>query len=125
MATEIYTNAAVDIRGQRLLEAATVEVTRQSNAIDQNTLAKGWAGKSPGARKMMIKITNGVRAAGIEYDPGPDILSLAGVAVTIWAASSFLTTVGIVNSDSFKKGVDQNASLEMDIEAEFAQWQAA
>lgn len=125
MATEIYTNCAFDVKGQRLLEASSIEVVRHGNAIDQNTLAKGWAGLSPGARKMTIKVTNGVKATGIEFDLGPFIVSLEGISITIWAANSFLTTIAIVKSDTFKKGVDQNASLEFEMDAEFAQWQPA
>lgn len=122
MGSELYTNAAVDIRGQRLLEASTVEIDRASGAVDQMTLSKGWAGKSPGSRKMTVKITNGVLAAGWEYDGGSDIGGLRIVAFTIYAGSRFLSSTGFVISDSFKKGVDQNASYEFTIEAEYALW---
>lgn len=123
MAIEIYTNCAVDIRGQRLLEAADVSVERQSNSHEQNTLAKGWAGESPGPAKMMIRITNGVKAAGFEYDAGPDIAALADVPFTIYAAGRFLTSSGIVQTDKFDKGVDKNASYEISFKAKMAQWQ--
>lgn len=119
-----YTNASVDVRGQRLLEAADVEITRHTNSIEQNTLAKGWAGESPGASRMDVKITNGVPSAGIEYDPGPDAEALALVPITIHIDDgSFLTTEGIVMSDNFKKAVNANASLEITFKAKFAQWQ--
>jgi len=124
MALDIYTNCAVDIRGQRLLEAADVSVERQSNSQEQKTLQKGWAGESPGAPIMMIKITNAVKADGFEYDAGPDIAGLVAVPFTIWAANSFLTSEGIIQSDAFTKAVDKNATVEVTIKTKMAQWQA-
>jgi hypothetical protein len=122
MGADLYTNAAIDMNGARLLEASTVEVDRASGAVDQMTLSKGWAGKSPGSRKMTIKVTNGVLAAGWEFDAGASIAGLKINSFTIYAGQSFLTSTGFIISDSFKKGVDQNASYEFTIEAEYALW---
>ena len=124
MGSSLYTNAAIDMNGQRLLEASTVEIDRASGAVDQMTLAKGWAGKSPGSRKMTVKVTNGVLAAGWEFDAGGSIAALLINSFTIYAGNSFLTSTGFIISDSFKKGVDQNASYEFTIEAEYAVWQS-
>lgn len=119
-----YTNVAVDIRGQRLLEASDVEITRHTNSIEQNTLLKGWAGESPGASRMDVKITNGIPSAGMEYDAGPDAEALNLVPFTLHLDDgSFLTSEGIVQSDTFKKAVNANASYEITFKAKFAQWQ--
>lgn len=119
-----YTNCAIDVRGQRLLQAADVDVTRHTNSIEQNTMALGWAGESPGASRMDIKVSNAVPAAGMEYDPGPDAAALTLVPITIHLDDgSFLTTEGIVQSDNFKKAVNANATLEISFKAKFAQWQ--
>jgi hypothetical protein len=120
---DLYTNCAVDIRGQRLLEAADVSIERKSNAHEQLTLAKGRAGYSPGAPTMEIRITSGIRAAGFEYDAGPDILALNDVPFTIYAANSFLTSTGTILTDKGDKGVDKNANYEFTISAKFANWQ--
>jgi hypothetical protein len=106
-----------------LLETSDVSVERKSNAHEQLTLAKGRAGYSAGAPTLDIRITNGVRAAGFEYDAGPDIIGLADVAFTIYAGNEFLTTTGTIMSDKFDKGVDKNANYELTISAKFANWQ--
>lgn len=120
----LFTNARAEINAQLLLMCGSVEVTRNSNAQDQNTLALGWAGKSPGAPKMMINFNNAVPSVGgFEFDPGPVLASLTEVTVTVYTDTQFITTVGFINQDSFKKAVDQNASLDFQMECKVAQWQ--
>jgi hypothetical protein len=123
MALEKYTGCAIDIHNQRQLESSTVEVDRTSGAVDQHTMAKGFAGQSPGSPMMTIKVTNAVRSVGFDYDPGPDMLALAIVPLTIYVDGAFMRCTGIVQSDNFKKAVDANASLEITFKCEFAQWQ--
>lgn len=119
-----YTNCAIDVNGQRLLQASDVEITRHTNSIEQNTLALGWAGESPGASRIDIKVTNGVPSAGMEYDAGPSIRTLGLVPITVHLDDgSFLTTQGIVQSDNFKKAVNSNASYEVTFKAQMADWQ--
>lgn len=120
---ELYTNCAIDIRGQRALEAATISVERQNNATPQKTLAKGQAGFSPGSPMMTIRVTSGVRAVGFEFDAGPDMATLSDVPFTIYAANSFMTGTGTILTDKLDKSVDKNADYEFTIQAPMSQWQ--
>ena len=120
----LYTNALFEVEGQMLLQTSSVELTRNANAPDQNTLALGWAGKSRGAPKMMVRVNHGVPSAGFEYDPGPVLEALTEIRFTVYTDTQFITSTGFINQDSFKKAVDQNASLDFEVEAKVAQWQA-
>lgn len=130
MAQGEYTNAAIDIEGLRLLQAETIEIDFQSNAVDQNTLALGHAGKSPGPKKVMVKVTSAVPTDGFEYDPTPAIMALNATAFSVYMCgtnnrySRVATARGTVVQATFKKGTGQNASIDFTIEAPFTTWQA-
>lgn len=130
MANEQFTNAAIDISGQRLLMAEDIEIDFQSNAIDQNTLALGFAGKSPGPKKVIVKVKSAIPADGFEYDPTPAIAALGATPFSIYMCgvnnryTRVATGQGTVTMATFKKGTGQNASIDFTIEAPFDTWQS-
>lgn len=123
MALERYTGSAVYINGSLLTENATVTVDRRTGAQNVLTIQKGFAGQSPGAKMMELTISNAVPAAGFEYDPGDDMDQLRPVSVAVFAASATLTTIGFVDSDTFKHAVNQEAMNDIKLTCEFALWQ--
>jgi hypothetical protein len=100
-----------------------VQVTRKTNAQVQNTLAKGFAGMSPGAPVLEISFSNAVPANGMEYDPGDVMEQLQTQAFTIFAGNASLTTTGFVTEDSFKKAVNSEAVEDITMICEFQKWQ--
>lgn len=123
MATERYTNATLYINGAMLLESVSVQITRRTNAQPQLTLAKGWAGMSPGAPMMEVTFSNAVPANGMEYDPGAVMAALAEESFTVFAGNASLTTTGFVTEDSFKKAVNSEAAQDITMMCQFAEWQ--
>lgn len=130
MANTEYTNAAIDIGGLRLLQAESIEIDFQSNSVDQNTLALGFAGKSPGPKKIMVKVTSAIPTDGFEYDPTPAIQALGATAFAVYMCGTnnrylkVATGEGTVTQATFKKGTGANASLDFTIEAPFQTWQS-
>lgn len=123
MAAELYTNAALYINGAMMLQSVSVQISRKTNAQPQLTLAKGWAGMSPGAPMLEVTFSNAVPAAGMEYDPGAVMAALGTEAFTIFAGNASLTTTGFVTEDTFKKAVNSEASHDITMMCEFAEWQ--
>jgi len=123
MAAELYTNAAVYIEGALLLQATSVQVARKTGAQVQLTMAKGFAGMSPGAPILEITFSNAVPAVEMEYDPGEVMKLLSTQAFTVFAGNRSLTTTGFVTDDTFKKAVNSEASLDITMMCEFAEWQ--
>lgn len=122
MAGQLYSDASVYIRGALLVEATDVTVDRKSGAQIVLTMAKGFAGASPGAPMLEISFDNAVPFAGVEYDPGADMLALGPVPITVYAAGKQLATQGFVMEDTFKKGVNKEATLSMKMTCDFAEW---
>lgn len=129
MANGQYTNAAIEIEGQRLLQAESIEAHFQSGAIEQNTLALGLAGMSPGAGKVTVKVTSAVPTDGFEYDPTQALLALGTVSFNVLACgtnnrySRVAQGRGTITEAMFKKGTNQNSSIDFTIVAPLAGWQ--
>src|ERR1019366_2179867 len=105
MALQLSSLASVYINGKLLTEEASVGVDRDSKAQQVDTVAKGFAGMSPGAAQTMIEVDNGVPAADFELDPGAFILGLQVVEVTVFAAGRTLTVKGFIIKDNFNHAV--------------------
>jgi hypothetical protein len=122
MALQVYSQAEIYINGAKLAEEAQVSVNRRSNAQPVNTVAKGYAGDSPGAAMTEIKVTNAVPSAAFELNPGPFILNLQVCEITIYAAGLTLTQKGFIYEDNFSHAVNSEARLEFSARCEPADW---
>lgn len=129
MANTQYTNAAIEVEGQRLLQAESIDVTFASGAVEQNTLALGLAGHSPGAGKMTLKVTNAVPVEDFEYDPVPALQQLRNVPFTVLTCGTnnqykrAAIGSGTVTEVAFKKATNQNSSLDFTIVGPISSWQ--
>src|SRR6266542_5982238 len=121
MALQIYSSSAVYIGGSLLTENASVAISRRTGAQNVFTVAKGWAGQSPGSRMMEITITEAVPSTSFEFDPGSNMKGLIPVPVAIFAAGKTLTTTGFIDSDDFRHAVNQEAIVDMKISCQFAE----
>lgn len=127
MALQLYSQAEVYINGAKLAEEAQVTISRRTNAQAVNTVAKGFAGVSPGAAVIEFKMTNAVPAATFEVNPGQFMgLSSGGslqvVEITAFAAGQTLTTKGFIMDDNFSHAVNSEARLEFTAMCEPADW---
>ena len=127
MALQQYSLIDVYVNGGKLAEEASVTINRRTNAQNVNTVAKGFAGQSPGAAIIEIKVTNAVPAATFELNPG-QFMGLTGgsalgvVEITLFAAGQTLTTKGFITDDNFSHAVNSEAKLEFSAICSPADW---
>lgn len=122
MALQLYTNALIYVDGTLLAEAQQLTVDRETNAQNLLTIAKGFAGLSPGAPMCMISFENAVPSASFELNPGPFMAKLVVKEISIFAAGSTLTTKGFFVSDNFGYAVNSESKLSAKLVCEFADW---
>lgn len=107
-----YSRAIVYINSSVLSEEASVTVKRSSGSQPVKTVAKGYAGESPGSPMTEITVSNAVPAIGFEFDPGQFINLVEVVEISIVTADSTLTVKGSIIDDNFSHAVDSEAKLE-------------
>lgn len=122
MDLQLYTKATVYLNSGCLTEETDISMKRATGAQVVKTVAKGFAGVSPGAPMCDIQITNAVPAVDFEVDPGPFMLLLQPVELTIFAAGRTSTTKAFVMDDNFTHGVEQAAKLSMSLIGQFPVW---
>lgn len=127
MALQTYSQVEVYLNGAKLAEEAQVTISRRSNAQPVMTVAKGYAGESPGAAMLEIKVTNAIPAAGFEVNPGSFMglvssSALTPVELTFFTAGQTLTTRGFIFEDNLSHAVNSEAKLEFSARTEPADW---
>lgn len=120
---QLYTLAYVTVGGALLTEEASVSVTRRTNSQQVTTVAKGYAGESPGAPNCEIQVTNAVPAADFELDPGPFMKSLQVVEIGLIAAGKQITVKGFIVEDTFKHSVNAESTLDFSFRGRFPDWE--
>jgi len=123
MATDLYSKAQVYVNGGLLSEEASVTIKRTTGAQIIKTVAKGFAGVSPGAPMVEISISNAVPSADFELDPGSFMLALEPAEVTVFAAGKTLTSKGFILDDNFSHGVETPSKLDFNFTGGFAEWE--
>lgn len=118
-----YTKAVVYVNGNILSEEANLTVKRDSGGNAVKTVAKGYAGRAPGAPMTNITVKNAVPSADFEFNPGPFLNLTDEVEVSVFAAGRTLTVVGFITSDNFQHGVDNAPELEFEFEGGESDWQ--
>jgi len=120
---QTYSKAVVYVNSNLLTEESNVTIKRDSGGNAVKTVAKGYAGRSPGAPMTMITVKNAVPSADFEFNPGLNINQTEEVEVTVFAAGKTLTVVGFITNDNFTHGVDAAAELEFEFEGGPSDWQ--
>ena len=119
---QLYSKATITINGLLLTEEGSVTVQRLTGAQEVDTVAKGFAGVSPGAPRLKITLENAVPAADFELNPGPYMKLLEEVEVSVFAGGRTLTTKGFVMEDNFSHATSTPSKLTMNITAQWADW---
>jgi len=122
MSTQLYTLAEVWWNGKKLMEEASVKVTRDSKAQPVSTVGRGFAGMSPGAKDITISVENAVPSATFELNPGEYIDNLLVGEITIFAAGKSLVSKGFITKDDFSHAVNSEAKLSFEFMGDFADW---
>lgn len=120
---QLYALAYVLVEGAILTEEASVQVNRATNSQPVNTVAKGYAGESPGAANVEIQVTNAVPSKDFEMNPGKYMKALKTVEIAVLVAGKQLTATGFIVSDSFKHSVNNESTLEFTFRGSFADYE--
>lgn len=123
MATQLYTIAEVYFNQKKMMEEASVKITRDTKAQPVNTVARGFAGMSQGSRELQISVESAVPAADFEMNPGQYMGSMTPITLTISAAGHVLTTQGFITKDDFSHSVNSEAKLSFEFMGEYADWE--
>ena len=123
MSTQQYANVEVYADGGKFLESTSVKLTRDAKGQIIETLGRGFAGISPGAKMLSIGISNAVPAASMEYDAGTKMGRYEPVELTLFAAGKTLPSKGFWMSDDFSGAVNSPSGLELSFVGEWAEWE--
>ncbi len=120
---QVYTLAYVTADGKLLTEEASVTVSRNANAQPVNTVAKGWAGVSPGAPSIQIQVKNAVPAADFELNAGQHIVSLKTVEIGVIVAGKQLVAKGFILEDTFSHSVNSESNYDFTFHGGFEDYE--
>lgn len=120
---QLYSLMHVLVDGAILTEHGSASVNRATNSQAVNTVAKGYAGESPGAASVEIMVTSAVPSADFEMNPGKYMKNLGEVEIALLAAGKVLTARGFIISDSFKHSVNNESSLDFSFRGAFVDWE--
>ncbi len=109
---QLYTLAYVTADSKLLTEEGSVTVHRSANAQQVATVAKGFAGLSPGAPTIQIQVKNAVPAADFELNAGSFIQSLKTVEIGVIVAGKQLVAKGFIIEDSFQHSVNSESAYD-------------
>jgi len=121
--SQLYTRALVTINGKLLTEETSVTVKRDTKAQEVDTVAKGFAGFSPGAFVTTIDVESAVPSADFELNPGPFMLSLQVVEIGIITDGAQLICTGFIINDNFQHAVNSESKLSFSFVGVPADWQ--
>lgn len=111
------------VKGSLLTEAGSIGVDRDTKASVVDTLAKGFAGVTPGAGTTAIQITNAVPAAGFELDGGDMMRAYVPAEIGVLGPGGKQLIVDCyLLSDSLKASVNNSTSLDFSLIGPFADW---
>jgi hypothetical protein len=108
----------VYLNGAKMLEETSVKISRDTKAQVIETVARGFAGVSPGARMMTVSVEAAVPSADFEVNPGKFMTGLQVVELTIFAAGRTLTSKGFFLSDNFSHATNSPSGLSFDFTGE-------
>lgn len=120
---QLYTLMYVTVNGRLLTEEAQADFSRSSNSQAVTTVAKGYAGESPGAAMSEVDVTNAVPAAGFEFDAGDSIEGLIPVEIGILAGGKQAVIPGFIISDSIKHSVNSESNYNFKLRGSFARFE--
>jgi hypothetical protein len=118
-----YTLLYGTVNGSLLTEEASISVKRASNSSAVNTVAKGYAGESPGAANCTIDVKNAVPAAGFEFDAGPVINGLIPAEIgVVGPGGQRLIVPCFIIEDSIDHSVGSASNYDFQARGRFPLW---
>jgi hypothetical protein len=107
---QLYTLLYIGINGTLLAEEQEIDLARTTNSQAISTVAKGYAGESPGAQMIEVDCSNAIPAGGFEFDMGKSMFGLIPIDVQVdGPGGTQLRGKAFVISDTIRHGVNQEA----------------
>ncbi len=119
----LYTLVYVLANSSLLSEEASVSMSRTTGSNEVKTVAKGYAGESPGAAMIELDITSMVPAAGIEFDAGKYMSTMTPIEMGLLSHGQQLTFKGFIISDTLKHSVSSESAYDFKVRGAFASFQ--
>lgn len=125
MATDpqLYTLVYVLADSALLSEEASVSMSRETGSSPSKTVAKGYAGETPGAAMIELDVTNMVPAIGIEFNAGKYMSTMTPIEMGLLAFGEQLTFKGFIISDSLKHSVNSESSYDFKVRGGFVDFE--
>lgn len=121
---QLYSLLFVGIEGTLLVEEQQVDLTRTTNSQPISTVAKGYAGESPGAAMIELDVTSAVPQGGFEFDMGQKMAGLIPVNFQVRGPGGKTNFgVGFVYQDSLTHGVNQESKYSFRLRAALSLFQ--
>ncbi len=120
---QLYTLLYATLKGALITEAGSIEITRDLKASDVETLAKGWAGLTPGAAVCDLRIKNAVPSADFEIDAGKYMKAYEVAEICVLGPGGKQLVVDcFFLSDSLSSSVNNPTNLDFTLRGPFADW---
>ncbi len=100
-----YARGTVFFNGAPLVECTEIEVTENTGAHDVETMAKGWAGESPGVQSCDITFGSVIPVSGREQNYRKILQNGDEVELVIGAAAETVVYKGFLRQLKTKFGV--------------------
>lgn len=108
---QIYTLLFFVADGTLLAEETQIDLRRTAGAQRVMTVAKGFAGLSPGSALLEFDVTNAIPSGGFEFDMGQKIAGLITVDVQVLGPGGTSTKgKAFIEHDTIRHGVNQEAT---------------
>lgn len=111
MSTKLYSDIPVYIDGALATEENKVQIERDAGNQEVVTVARGFAGVSPGAMMMRVTVTQAIPAAGFENNLGKKMAARTPVEFTAFCGGQKITQKMYVMSDSLSGGANEKSDM--------------
>lgn len=120
----LYSLLFAGVENALVTECTSVEMKRMGGGQVQHTIAKRFAGISPGSSFCTMSLTMAVPAAGFEYDPGTAIDGYIPTELAvIGPGGQTAKSKGFILEDDIKHGVDQPVTHTISFIGPLPQWE--
>ncbi len=120
---QLYTVIYVLANSSLLSEESAVDVKRTTGSTPSKTVAKGYAGETPGAPMTELQVSNMVPAAGMEFDAGDFMATMKLIEMGLLSHGKQLTFKGFIVEDSFKHAASGDAGYDFSVRGVFGTWE--
>jgi hypothetical protein len=111
------------VDGALLAEEQSITIDRTTNSQAVSTVAKGYAGESPGAAMTEVTVESALPAGGFEFDAFKKMAALIPTNLyTIGPGGKQLKAQVFIISDTVRHGVNQPASYTFKARGTLSAW---